>query len=68
MSRLLRLPAIPTAADGLSDDGFASTEAQDDDASVSPSISELVAVSLFVVYSPTYHVPALYFTAHQNSV
>ena len=68
MSHLLRIPAISTINEVLDDVLLPSVEGDEDDASAIPSTSDLVTVNLSVVYSPTYHVPALYFTAHRNSV
>ncbi|KAK7695718.1 hypothetical protein QCA50_000354 [Cerrena zonata] len=67
MSRLMHFPVAATLSSDVDDDISDADGLPDDDASIAPILSNLVSVNISIVYSPTYHVPALYFTAHQSS-
>ncbi|CAL1702202.1 unnamed protein product [Somion occarium] len=68
MSRSLSIPAHSLCEDHLDDEtDEVYVEVPEDDAEAPQVIRELVTVTLSVVYSPTYQVPALYFTAHHTS-
>lgn len=68
MFRLMHFPTAATLSSDVDDDLLDADGLPGDDASVAPNTSNLVTVNMSIVYSPTYHVPALYFTAHQSSV
>ncbi|KAI0637781.1 hypothetical protein C8Q77DRAFT_1205909 [Trametes polyzona] len=64
LSRVVLLSSVQ--ADGDSDEHEADIDGDEDDATAA-SDGELLTCKQYVVYSPTYEVPAFYFTLHDRS-